>query len=68
MNKESEDRITFIFDDECWLIDRRTAAAGAVAAKHLAPDNVHHIGIVGAGVQARMQFELLKNGLTVKAL
>ena len=38
----------------------RTAAAGAVAAKHLAPNNLHHIGIVGTGVQARMQLEMLR--------
>jgi len=61
-------QLKLILLDECWLIDMRTAAAGAVAAKHLAPDNVHHIGIVGAGVQARMQLELLKDGLTVKAV
>jgi len=52
--------LKLILLDECWLTDMRTAAAGAVAAKHLAPDNVHHIGIVGTGVQARMQLELLK--------
>lgn len=45
--------------DECWLTDMRTAAAGAVAAKHLAPSHVHGIGIVGTGVQARLQLELL---------
>ena len=61
-------QLKLILLDECWLIDMRTAAAGAVTAKHLAPDNAHHIGIVGAGVQARMQLELLKDGLTVKAL
>ena len=38
----------------------RTAAAGAVAARHLAPKNIHHIGIVGTGVQARMQLEMLR--------
>jgi ornithine cyclodeaminase len=47
--------------DECWLTDMRTAAAGAVAAKYLAPKNVHCIGIVGTGVQARMQLELLRD-------
>ncbi len=52
--------LKLILLDQCWLTDMRTAAAGAVAAKHLAPDNVHHIGIVGAGVQARMQLEMLK--------
>ncbi len=53
--------LKLILLDECWLTDMRTAAAGAVAAKRLAPDNVHHIGIVGTGVQARMQLELLKD-------
>ena len=41
--------------DEGYLTDRRTAAAGAVAAKHLAPARVQRIGILGTGVQARMQ-------------
>ena len=40
--------------DEGWLTDMRTAAAGAVAAKHLASKNVQRIGIVGTGVQARL--------------
>lgn len=47
--------------DKAWLTDMRTAAAGAVAAKHLAPKNISNIGIVGTGVQARMQLELLKD-------
>jgi len=46
--------------DKCWLTDMRTAATGAVAAKYLAPDNVRHIGIVGTGVQARLQLEILR--------
>jgi len=41
--------------DEGHLTDVRTGAAGAVAAKHLAPRTVERIGIVGAGVQARQQ-------------
>lgn len=45
--------------DKGWLTDMRTAAAGAVAAKHLAPQRVEQIGIVGTGMQARMQLELL---------
>jgi ornithine cyclodeaminase len=52
-------QIKLILHDECWLTDMRTAAAGAVAARHLAPKNVRHIGIVGTGVQARMQLEML---------
>jgi ornithine cyclodeaminase len=46
--------------DKCWLTDMRTAAAGAVAAKHLAAKKIQHIGIVGTGVQARMQLEMLR--------
>ncbi len=52
--------LKLILLDKCWLTDMRTAAAGAVAAKHLAPRTVHHIGIVGTGVQARMQLEMLR--------
>lgn len=51
--------LELILLDECWLTDMRTAAAGAVAASHLAPEVVHRIGIVGTGVQARMQLEML---------
>ncbi len=53
--------------DKCWLTDVRTAAAGAVAAKHLAPKKIHHIGIVGTGVQARLQLEMLKDVVDCKS-
>jgi len=46
--------------DEGYLTDIRTAAAGAVAAKYLAPSKISCIGIVGTGVQARLQLEYLK--------
>ncbi|MDG1708617.1 MAG: hypothetical protein P8H03_07630, partial [Emcibacteraceae bacterium] len=49
-----------ILQDECMLTDVRTAVAGAISAKYLAPKNVKAIGIVGTGVQARMQLEYLK--------
>lgn len=52
-------QLQYILLDECWLTDMRTAAAGAVAAKHLAPTTVNSIGIVGTGTQARMQLEML---------
>ena len=52
--------LKLILLDRCWLTDMRTAAAGAVAAKHLAADTIHQIGIVGTGVQARMQLEMLR--------
>jgi len=59
--------LALILLDECWLTDMRTAAAGAVAARHLAPDNIHHIGIVGSGVQARMQLEMLRDVVDCKS-
>jgi len=49
-----------IFQDEGYLTDARTAAAGAVAAKYLAPAHVDCIGIIGAGLQARLQLEYLR--------
>jgi ornithine cyclodeaminase len=52
--------LKLILLDKCWLTDMRTAAAGAVAAKHLAANTIHHIGIIGTGVQARMQLEMLR--------
>ena len=45
--------------DECHLTNVRTAAAGAVSAKYLAPKNIECIGVIGAGTQGRMQLEYL---------
>ena len=48
--------------DEGYLTDIRTAAAGALAARYFAPKNIKAIGIIGTGIQARLQLEfLLKN-------
>ena len=44
-----------IFQDEGYLTDMRTAAAGAVAAKYLAPQELDCIGILGAGMQAKLR-------------
>jgi ornithine cyclodeaminase len=44
-----------LFLDNGYLTDIRTAAAGAVAARHLAPQNVETAGVIGTGVQARLQ-------------
>ncbi|MBO6895438.1 MAG: cyclodeaminase [Roseibium sp.] len=44
-----------VYLDNGYLTDIRTAAAGAVAARHLAPENTKTIGILGTGVQARLQ-------------
>lgn len=45
--------------DEGYLTNVRTAAAGAVVAKYLAPREVTAVGVLGAGVQGRMQLEWL---------
>ena len=50
-----------LLEDEGYLTDIRTAVAGAICAKYLAPRNIEAIGIIGTGVQARMQLEYLKN-------
>lgn len=44
-----------VFLDNGYLTDLRTAAAGAVAAQHLAPELVKTAGVIGTGVQARLQ-------------
>ncbi len=46
-----------LFLDNGYLTDIRTAAAGAVAARHLAPERVETAGVIGTGVQARLQME-----------
>lgn len=46
--------------DEGHLTAVRTAAAGAVVAKYLAPKQVDCIGVFGAGSQGRLQVEYLK--------
>ena len=46
--------------DEGHLTDVRTAIAGTVGAKWLAPRNIERIGIVGTGLQARLQLKHLQ--------
>lgn len=46
-----------VFLDNGYLTDVRTAAAGAVAARHMAPARVETAGVLGTGVQARLQLE-----------
>lgn len=45
--------------DNGYLTDLRTAAAGAVAARHLANPEAQSAAIIGAGLQARMQLRAL---------
>lgn len=53
-------QIECILLDEGHLTNVRTAAAGAVVAKYLAPKNVKKIGIYGTGIQGKMQLQYLK--------
>ena len=46
--------------DEGYLTDIRTAVAGAIVAKYMAPSKVNRIGIVGSGTQGRLQLLYLK--------
>ena len=41
--------------DEGHLTDLRTAAAGALVAKYFAPRDIKAIGIIGTGIQAKLQ-------------
>ena len=45
--------------DNGHLSDIRTGAAGAVAARYLAPQQVRRVAVIGAGIQARMQLRAL---------
>ena len=45
--------------DNGYLTDIRTAAAGAVVARHLAPESVDCAGVFGTGLQARLQLQAL---------
>ncbi len=46
--------------DNGYLTDVRTGAAGAIAAKYLARQQVETAGVIGAGAQARYQMRALK--------
>ncbi len=52
--------------DEGHLTNVRTAAAGAVVARYLAPKSVRRIGIFGTGAQGRMQLEFLTGVVTCR--
>ena len=45
--------------DNGHLSDVRTGAAGAVVARHLAPQELGRVAVIGAGIQARMQLRAL---------
>ena len=57
--KQETGELASILLDEGHLTDVRTAIAGAISAKYLAPKNVQRIGIVGTGIQARLHLHYL---------
>jgi ectoine utilization protein EutC len=61
----STGRLEALHLDNGYLTDVRTAAAGAVAACHLARADARVAGVIGAGVQARLQIASL---LTVRPI
>ena len=52
--------LSSILLDECYLTNVRTALAGRVVAKYMAPTMVNCIGGFGTGGQGRMQVEYLR--------
>ncbi|MAG55586.1 MAG: ornithine cyclodeaminase family protein [Planctomycetes bacterium] len=50
-----------LLQDEGYLTDLRTALAGHIAAKYLAPREINGIGILGSGGQARLQARYLRS-------
>jgi len=51
--------ILAVLHDKGQLTDRRTAMAGAIAARAIARPGSTTLGIVGAGIQARLQAQLI---------
>ena len=51
--------IKSILLDEGYLTDTRTAIAGAIAAKYLSNQDASNLGIIGAGIQARLQLKAI---------
>jgi ornithine cyclodeaminase len=48
-----------LLHDEGYLTDQRTAMAGAIAARAIARSGSRTLGVVGSGVQARLQGKLI---------
>ncbi|MBM1170425.1 ornithine cyclodeaminase family protein [Microvirga arabica] len=59
--RKSTGELAAVLNDRGRLTDLRTAAAGAVAAKHLAPERIETIGVLGTGIQAELQVQLLQS-------
>jgi ornithine cyclodeaminase len=57
-----------ILHDRGQLTDQRTAMAGAIAARAIARRGSRVLGVIGAGVQARLQGELIARVLGLKTV
>lgn len=55
-----------ILQDNGYLTQLRTAIAGLISAKYLAPKNIEAIGVLGTGGQARMQVDILRHHTTCR--
>jgi ornithine cyclodeaminase len=58
--RKNTGELAAVLNDRGRLTDLRTAAAGAVAAKYLAPDSIEAVGVLGSGIQADLQVQLLQ--------
>lgn len=54
--------------DEGFLTDIRTAVAGALAARYFAPKHISAIGIIGTGIQAKLQLQYLQKHTPCKTV
>jgi ornithine cyclodeaminase len=59
-------QLVSILLDGGYLTDLRTAAAGAVVARAMAPRQIKCIGIIGTGVQAKLQLKLVADVTTCR--
>ena len=58
-NQKTGELVAILLDDG-HLTNIRTAAAGALASKYFAPKKLDAIGIIGTGIQARLQLQYLQ--------
>jgi len=61
-----EDGATVALMDANWITAYRTAAAAAIAVKHLAPAGAETITVIGSGVQARALIDAVMQVLPAK--
>ena len=54
-----ETGLTLAIMDATWITAKRTAAASAVAIRHLARTDADVVGIIGCGIQGRMHVEAI---------